>query len=115
MLCLLRLIPFLVNGHRQLALENLACASSSTSTGEPSSTTQKSRSVRRNALRTVREVAARLADELDDPGRDTPAAAPRIARHQPLQGILPSPHTPAPNRPGGGKLDESLTSGLLSP
>ncbi len=52
------------------------------------------------ALRRVRQVSARLANELDDSGRDAAAAAPGIPRHQPLQGVLPPPRPPASNRPG---------------
>jgi hypothetical protein len=52
------------------------------------------------ALRPVCQVSARLANELDDSGRNAAAAAPGIAWYQPLHGVLPPPHPPAPNRPG---------------
>src|SRR5262245_18683383 len=51
------------------------------------------------ALGAILELAACLADQLDDSRRDSPASAPRVSRHEALHRILPPAHPPAPNRP----------------
>ena len=46
----------------------------------------------------ILELTARLADQFNDPRRDPTAPVSRVARHEPLQRVLPPTHPPAPNR-----------------